>query len=145
MGWIISDLGLARELLFQAASEDLTVSEQVSIASDHTPVHGPVASAANPSCVARLAQFFPGASPVRLPVTVAGVSGAEETVLEYGTRSEVLFACRLPRDFGERVRLRNSDGSFEAEAEVVAMQYHAGRIAVAARFTRNVANWIVKS
>ncbi len=70
---------------------------------------------------------------------------SESTVIEFGTPREVLFACKSPLDFGDDIRLRNSDGSFEEEAHVVAVQYHPGQTLVAARFNRNVPNWIVKS
>jgi hypothetical protein len=100
------------------------------------------------SPVAELAKFFPAATPVRLPVRLTrfGTSEAvaESTVIEFGTSREVLFACAQPLEFAERVRLENSDGSLNVEATVVAVQYHPGRTAVAARFTREVSNWIVK-
>ncbi len=99
--------------------------------------------------VAKLAQFFPGASPVRVPVQITGgeiggVSLTENTVIEYGTAKEVLFASSLPLEFADQLRLRNADGSLEADVYVVALQYHSGRTAVAARFAHEVANWIVK-
>jgi hypothetical protein len=50
----------------------------------------------------------------------------------------------LPLEFEDRVRLVNSDGSFDAQATVVAVRYHGGRKAVAARFVSDVGNWIVK-
>jgi len=101
------------------------------------------------SVVGRLAKFFPQATPVRIPVTLTRVgseSGAfsENTVIEFGTPREVLFASSAPLEFSETLRLQNSDSSLDAEASVVAVQYHNGRTAVAARFTREVANWIVK-
>ncbi len=101
------------------------------------------------SCIARLARFFPDATPVRIPVRVTGMddpAGAvsEQTVIEYGTPREVLFVSRLPLEFAGRVRVENSDGSLCAEAAVVALQVHDGRIAVAARFSGEVSNWIVK-
>jgi len=43
------------------------------------------------------------------------------------------------------LRLRNSDGSLDIEAAVVAVQYHPGKTVVAARFIGDVPNWIVKS
>ncbi len=99
--------------------------------------------------VARLAQFFPGASPVRVPVEITGgeiggVSLTENTVIEYGTSCEVLFASSLPLEFADQLRLRNADGSLEADVYVVALQYQGGRTAVAARFAHEVSNWIVK-
>ncbi len=111
---------------------------------------GVIASvAAEESCVARLAEFFPQATAVRIPVRVSRSGGtpaaiAENTTIEFGTPQEVLFACGLPLDFEDRVHLENGDGSLAIEAEVVAMQLHQGKTAVAARFLKNVPNWIIK-
>jgi hypothetical protein len=92
-----------------------------------------------------LAKFFPAGIPVRLPVRVTASGGeAEQTVIEYGTPQEVLFLSALPVEFGERIRVRNVDGSLDADALVVALQLEGGKTAVAARFTNEVANWIVK-
>jgi hypothetical protein len=118
----------------------------------------------NASTVAGLARFFPEAAPVRIPVQLAravdcgnldsenSVSGdlhaanfTESTVIEFGTPREVLFACNTPLEFADVVRLRNSDGSLDTTASVVAVQYHSGSIVVAARFRGEVPNWIVKS
>lgn len=108
-----------------------------------------VAESAGEKFVARLAQFFPGASPVRVPVHViggeiGGVRLEEKTVIEYGTENEVLFASSLPLEFADQLRVKNADGSLDADVQVVALQYHGGRTAVAARFAHQVANWIVK-
>jgi hypothetical protein len=108
-----------------------------------------VSAAAAQSIVARLAGFFPQASPVRIPVeVVAGAVGSlglsEKTVVEFGTPDEVLFASSLPLEFGDRLRIRNNDQSLDAEVNVVAVQYHGGRTAIAARFSQPVKNWIVK-
>ena len=112
------------------------------------PQHG-VAPARNssPTIVGSLAKFFPEATPVRIGVRVtpAGAeSFGESTVIEFGTAREVLFALTQSLEFGERIHLENSDSSFKAEATVVAVQYHNGRTALAARFTTEVPNWIVK-
>lgn len=99
------------------------------------------------SDVARLAQFFPAATAIRIPVEVSRVAedgGAERTVIEFGTAREVLFAAQLPLEFGDRIRLVNAEGLLEAEAEVVAVQYHQGKTTVAARFTGPVANWVIR-
>ncbi len=69
---------------------------------------------------------------------------AANTVIEFGTPGEVLFASSLPLEFDDRVHLRNADGSLEADAAVVAVQYHEGKRAVAARFLSEVGNWIIK-
>ncbi len=41
----------------------------------------------------------------------------------------------LPLEFADKLRLRNSDGTLDTEACVVALQCNGGRRAVAARFT----------
>lgn len=99
--------------------------------------------------VARLARFFPHVTPVRIPVKLTRVAGqgsgfSEDTVIEFGTPREVLFASTLPLEFADLLRLENADGSLHAEASVVALQYYGAGTAVAARFTSDVANWIVK-
>ena len=68
----------------------------------------------------------------------------EDTTIEFGTQQEVLFASGLSLDFEERIHLENSDGSLDIEAKVVAMQLHQGKTAVAARFVKNVTNWIIR-
>ena len=109
------------------------------------------ASARSPreSSTAKLAKFFPNATPVRIPVhltrvATGGDTVTESTVIEFGTPREVLFASTLPLEFADVLRLQNSDGTLDAEASVVALQYTSGRTAVAARFTQDVSNWIVK-
>lgn len=102
------------------------------------------------STTAKLAKFFPEATPVRIPVQLTRMAGegqafSESTVIEFGTPREVLFASSLPLEFADTLRLRNADGTLDAQACVVAVQYNSGRTAVAARFTQEVRNWIVKS
>lgn len=102
--------------------------------------------------VADLARFFPEATPTRIPIQFARIletgeapNFSESTVIEFGTSREVLFASKTPLDFADILRLRNSDGSLDVEAHVVAVQYHPGKTLVAARFRGEVPNWIVKS
>lgn len=96
----------------------------------------------------RLAQFFPQGTRVKVPVEVArlplGTSERASTVLEYGTAREVIFRCAVPMEFGDRVRLTNKDGSLDAEAEITAVQIGASETLVAARFTNDIPNWIIK-
>jgi hypothetical protein len=106
-------------------------------------------TAAELTCVEKLAQLFPTASLVRIPVVVsAEIAGRrelrEETVIEFGTAHEVLLATKLPLEFEDRVTLQNSDRSLDARAIVIALRYDAGRKAVAARFIEPVRNWIIK-
>ncbi|HEV2401506.1 MAG TPA: hypothetical protein VGS27_31510 [Candidatus Sulfotelmatobacter sp.] len=104
------------------------------------------------SPVAGLARFFPDATPVRVPIQLARLVEAgqfadfsESTVIEFGTPREVLFASKTPLEFADVLKLRNSDGSLDEEVSVVAVQYQPGKTLVAARFRRDVPNWIVKS
>lgn len=104
---------------------------------------------ASESFVAQLARYFPDVTRVRIPVRVSGMEPggctfSESTVIEYGTANEVLFASALPLEFEDKVRLENADGSLQAEARVVAVQYRNGRLAVAARFARHIAGWIIQ-
>jgi len=112
-----------------------------------------LASSASGSFVGKLAEFFPDAVAVRIPVRITGLGArgssagealSENTVIEFGTPQEVLFASALPLEFEDKLKLENADGSLQAEASVVAVQYQNGRTAVAARFTGAVANWIIK-
>lgn len=101
------------------------------------------------TCVEKLAQLFPSASPVRIPVRVMTLSTGrrplqEQTTIEFGTEQEVLFSSGLPLEFEDGIRVVNSDGSLDARATVVAVRYHQGRKAVAARFVSEVGNWIIK-
>ena len=101
------------------------------------------------NCVEKLAHLFPSASPVRLPVRVITLATGrqslqEQTVIEFGTSHEVLFSSTLPLEFEDRLRVVNSDGSLDATAKVVAVRYHDGSKAVAARFLTQVENWIIK-
>lgn len=101
------------------------------------------------TCVEKLAQLFPNSLAVRIPVRVMTLSTArrplqEQTIIEFGTEQEVLFSSSLPLEFEDGVRLLNSDGSFDARATVVAVRYHEGQKAVAARFIGEVGNWIIK-
>src|SRR6185436_14470031 len=76
------------------------------------------------TCTARLAKFFPEASPVRIPVRLTRVAGdgkdcTESTVIEFGTAREVLFSSTLPLEFADRLKVQNSDGTLDAEVSVV--------------------------
>ena len=112
--------------------------------------------AAQNSAVADLARFFPEAAPIRIPVEFTrsantraenpgGAPGVQESiVIEFGTSREVLCACTTPLEFADVLHLRNSDGSLDTEASVVAVQYNPGATIVAARCLTAVPNWIVK-
>jgi len=116
----------------------------------HSAATGRAAYKAN--SVADLARFFPDAMPLRLPVQLTRILGdhevadlSESTIIEFGTSRELLFASKAPLEFGDQLRIRNSDGSLDEPASVVAVQYQPGKTLVAARFKRDVPNWIVKS
>jgi len=116
------------------------VTQQVAVAS----------RTAGEGSVSKLAQFFPEAVAVRIPVRITGAGGrggelSEQTLIEYGTADEVLFASTLPLEFEDHLYLENADGSLRAEADIVALQYHGGHVAIAARFTSKPANWIIQA
>ena len=120
----------------------------------------------------RLARFFPDATPLRIPIHLSRASenGAsddgpgqvhgdgngkahagntweslQDTTIEFGTPSEVLFVVAKPLEFADRILIETRDGSLRAEASVVAVQYYAERTVVGARFLTPVPNWIIKS
>ena len=81
---------------------------------------------ASEGSVSKLAQFFPEAVAVRIPVRVTGTGGrgrelSEQTLIEYGTADEVLFASSLPLEFDDSLQLENADGSLRAQASIVAL------------------------
>jgi hypothetical protein len=101
------------------------------------------------SAAAGLAALFPEATAVRIPVRVTALRGnaralAERTVIEFGTAREVLFDSVLPLEFEDHVQIENADSSLRAEATVVAVQYDGRHKAIAARFLKEVSNWIIK-
>lgn len=107
------------------------------------------ASTDGETCIAKLAQLFPSASRIRIPVRVTALAPRgrqleESTTIEFGTAREFLFASMLPLEFEDRLRVANTDGSLDAQATVIAVRYHEGRKAIAARFAGEVGNWIIK-
>lgn len=102
------------------------------------------------SCAAQLAQFFPHASAVRIPVQVTSPRGGaaslhEATVIEFTSAQHAIFLSTLPLEFGDRVRLEARPEGNRAEATVDAVQYHEGRKAVAVRFLQGPCDWVVRS
>ena len=86
---------------------------------------------------------------MRIPVRVTTLGTGrrrlqEQTVIEFGTAHEVLFASTLPLEFEDHVRVLNSDGSFDARATVVAVRYHEGRKAVAVKFAQGPCDWVMQ-
>ena len=101
-------------------------------------------------CVEELARFFPGIMQVRIPVKVckgrsAKAESTEQTMIEFSTADEVLFASGLPLDFEDIVRIRNADGSLDITAKIVAMHLYHDKMAIAAKFLEDVPNWIIKA
>jgi hypothetical protein len=128
-----------------------TVADLARFFPDATPVRIPVQfTRRNQTSVGKPAGGL-GLPENALPEDALPESTAPETVLsesiviEFGTSREVLFACATPLQFADVLWLRNSDGSLNTEASVVAVQYHSGATVVAARFLNSVPNWIVKS
>jgi hypothetical protein len=97
----------------------------------------------------RLVELFPGATPMRIPISVVVPRGKgqgleEKTAIEYGTSRMVFFESRLPLELDDEFNLRNSDGSLGADAIVVGFHFSEGRRAIAARFVSEVRNWILR-
>jgi hypothetical protein len=117
--------------------------------------HPAVVSSFAEPYVEKLARFFPGAIRVRIPVNVRAVNtlsvkgektqATENTVIEFGTENEVLFASTLGLEFEDKIHVQSGDGSLDIEAAVVAVQMNKGQLAVAARFTKTIPNWIIKT
>jgi hypothetical protein len=110
---------------------------------------GAVSALEEQTCIEKLAQLFPQASPVRISVTVSAmgmgrVGYQEQAVIEFATSHEVLFTSTLHLEFEDHIRLVNSNGSLDVKATVIAVRYHEGSKAIAARFEGEVENWIVR-
>ena len=106
--------------------------------------------AAATECVAELAKLFPGAVPVRVLVKLskgdsANGSCAEQTLIEFGTREEILFVSGLPLEFDDTVRVRSTDGTLDSNAIIVAMRFHDDKMAFAAKFLKDVSNWMIEA
>lgn len=101
------------------------------------------------SCAGQLAQFFPQAAAVRIPVNVTASRGSgtqlrEATVVEFSSTDHAIFVSTLPLEFGDRVRLEARPEGDRAEATVDAVQYHEGRKAVAVKFLQGSCDWVVR-
>jgi hypothetical protein len=99
-------------------------------------------------CVEQLARFFPRASPVRLQAQVSTVRSGksmlhESVTVEFAAPDCAIFASTLPLEFDDRVRLEREGKSRKAEAIVIAVQYQAGRKAVAVKFTQGPCEWVM--
>jgi hypothetical protein len=101
------------------------------------------------NCTEQLARFFPKLPAARIPVRVAPlgpknspVNLQEAVVVEYGSEECAIFVCTLPLEFADRVRISREGGGRSAEATVIALQYHEGRKAVAARFEGGPCEWM---
>lgn len=97
-----------------------------------------------------LLRLFADATRVRIRISFSLIQksrevGTEKTTIEFATSRVVIFQTKLPLEIGERVRLRNSDGAFEADAVVIAVQYQDQSCGVAARFATEVRNWIIQA
>jgi hypothetical protein len=101
------------------------------------------------SALRGLADLFPNATPLRMPILVSVIRGKggpieESATIEFGTSRIVFFESRIGLELSDKLHLKNSDGSLETEAVVVAVRANDGRRAVAARFVDEVRNWIVQ-
>jgi hypothetical protein len=77
------------------------------------------------------------------PVRPAPAKLQEATVVEFGSEEFAIFLSTLPLEFDDRVQIVR-DGGRPAEAAVIALQYHAGRKAVAVRFLEGRCDWMTQ-
>jgi len=101
------------------------------------------------SALRSLAELFPNATPLRIPILVSVERGKghlleESTVIEFGTSMMVFFGSHLPLELADKLHLENSDRSLGAEAVVVAIRDDVSHRAIAARFVAEVRNWIIQ-
>lgn len=83
--------------------------------------------------------------PVKISKTGNEVA-TEETVIESGTATEIVFTSELALDFDEIVQVESEDGLLNAKARIVAMRFYRGKMAIAAQFQEErVAGWVVKA
>ncbi|HEY2352053.1 MAG TPA: hypothetical protein VGH83_06050 [Candidatus Acidoferrum sp.] len=102
------------------------------------------------NCAAQLARFFPGVKEVRVQVQVSALRGGstrlrEACVVEFATPEHAIFISTVPLEFDDKVRLEGGRKGYQADATVVAVQYHDGRKAVAVKFLRGPCNWMMPS
>jgi hypothetical protein len=102
------------------------------------------------TCTQQLARFFPGVSPVRLPVQVTALRGGstrlrEASVVEFAGLEHAILISSLPLEFDDKVRLEGSRKADSADATVVAVQYHGGQKAVAVKILRGPNHWMMRS
>ena len=100
-------------------------------------------------CTEQLARFFPQAAPVRIPVQVTALRGGrtklrEAATVEFAAPDFAIFLSTLPLEFDDRVRLERDRKGRAAEANVIAVQYHEGRKAVAVKFTQGPCDWVTQ-
>jgi len=100
------------------------------------------------ACAEELARFFPRLRPVRIPVQVTSKRGGnnhlrETTVVEFAGKEHAIFLSTLPLEFDDRVLVQPTVNGHSAETNVVAVQYHEGRKAVAVRFLGGPCDWVV--
>ena len=110
----------------------------------------PTLIAEQQSCTEQLARFFPGVTPVRLPVQVTALRGGanrlrEASLIEFAGVEHAILVSGLPLEFDDKVRLEGNRKADTADATVVAVQYHAGQKAVAVKFLRGHNRWIMHS
>jgi hypothetical protein len=103
----------------------------------------PVAEA---ECVEQLAQFFPLTKRIHMAAEVTALRAGgkklhEKVIVEFGGEDHAIFRSALPIEFDDHVTLATLNGRTEAEATVIAVQYHEGCKAVAVRIASGARAW----
>ncbi|HUL15643.1 MAG TPA: hypothetical protein VLV88_06580 [Terriglobales bacterium] len=103
-------------------------------------------SATAAECAEQLAHFFPLTRRIQINAEITasrpgGKKLRERVVLEFGGKDHAIFRSALPIEFDDHVSLASLNDGVEAEATVIAVQYHEGCKAVAVRFTSGSCIW----
>lgn len=98
---------------------------------------------ANAAVTGRLAEWFPNAVTMCIPVQVAAQRASgnglkERTVTEYGTPAEALFHLGLQPKFRDRVHQVNSDASLDVGDCVVAVHGELGSAPRPCAFSKRI-------
>ena len=101
------------------------------------------------ACAAQLARFFSDAVPIRIPVNITALRGGavrlrEAAMLEFAAAEHVVFTSTLPLEFDDKVRIEGRRRDDLADATVVAVHYHNGEKAVAAKFLHGPCAWVAR-
>jgi hypothetical protein len=97
-------------------------------------------------CTEQLARFFADvrSASVQALLTLSrpgSVVVREAIVIEFASAEKAIFTSRLPLEFDDRLHLEDDRGC-GVEGQVIAVQYHDGKTAVAVEFLNGPFFWV---